>query len=168
VVLLVDAVDEANKADKASYEVDKANHACKAIVAYEAHEANETVKANEVDKTNEADKASKYCEARVTNRAEANKAIVFVKSPLLLPFSLTKYTAIFAEVTGSFGIHYNEFGGLKRGCLSTCSLMIQFLYIRSILKNIWRKYCSLGSQCNNQLEQVISNGGWSNLLDWLL
>jgi hypothetical protein len=36
----------------------------------------------------------------VTNKAEANKAVVFVKPPLLLPFYLTKYTAIFVEVKG--------------------------------------------------------------------
>jgi hypothetical protein len=52
----------------------------------------------------------------VTNKAEANKAIVFVELPLLLPFSLTKYTAIIAEVKGCFGINYIQHGVLKRGC----------------------------------------------------
>ncbi len=86
--------------------------------------------------------------------------------PMLLPFSLTKYTVIFAEVKRCFGINYNQLGGLKRGrCLSTCSLMIQFVCIESILKNIWSKYCSHRSQCINQLERVIANGDWSNSFD---
>jgi hypothetical protein len=129
------------------------------------------MKADEVDKTNEVDEAcmdieaNESSEARVTNKAEANKAGVSVKMPLLLPFSLTKYTAIFVEVKGCFGINYNQLGGLKRGCLSTCSLLIQFVCVESVLKNIWSKYCSLrSSQCINQLERVVANGGWSNFL----
>jgi hypothetical protein len=55
----------------------------------------------------------------VTNEAEANKVVVFVELALLLPLSLTKYTTIFAEAKGCFGILYNQLGGLKRGCLKT-------------------------------------------------
>jgi hypothetical protein len=72
-----------------------------------------------------------------TNKAEANKVVVFVQLPLLLPFFLTKYTTIFAEVKGCFGINFNQLGGLKRVCLSTCSLMIQFVCVsESIFKDI--------------------------------
>jgi hypothetical protein len=44
----------------------------------------------------------------VTDKAEDNEALVFVELLLLLPFSLTKYTAIFMEVKGCFGIYYNQ------------------------------------------------------------
>jgi hypothetical protein len=108
---VANAFNEANKADKVSYEAYMANEAGKAVAANEAH------KANEVNKTNEADKASKSCKARVTNKAEANKAIEFAKLPLVLTFSLAKYTTIFTEVKGCFGVYYNQLGGLKRGCL---------------------------------------------------
>ncbi len=47
---------------------------------------------------------------------------------LFLPFSLTKHSAIFAEVKGFFGINNNQLGSLKGGCLSPwCSLMIRFV-----------------------------------------
>jgi hypothetical protein len=46
---------------------------------------------------------------------------------LFLPFSLTKHSAIFAEVKGFFGINNNQLGSLKGGCLSPSSLMIQFV-----------------------------------------
>ena len=49
----------------------------------------------------------------MTDKAEANKAVVFVELPLLLPFSLTKYTAIFVEVKGCFRIFNNQLGGLN-------------------------------------------------------
>ncbi len=116
---------------------------------------------------------------------EADKASVSIELPMLLPFlsicrsmfdngvaivlylpfSLTKYSAIFTEVKGDFKIINNQLGRLKRGCLSPYSLMIQFVCIsESVFKNTWSKMCSLRSQCNNQLEQVVVNGGWSNLL----
>jgi hypothetical protein len=84
---------------------------------------------------------------------------VLVELPLLLPFSLTKYTSIFAEVKGCFGINNNQLGHLKRDCLSTCSLMTQFVCVsESIFKDIYSKKCSLGSQCINELERVVANG----------
>ncbi len=43
--------------------------------------------------------------------------------------------------------------------------MIQFICkSENIFKNIWSKKCSLRSQCTNQLERAVVNGGWSNLL----
>ncbi len=48
----------------------------------------------------------------MTDKAEANEVVVFVKLPVLHPFSLTKCTAIFAEVKEYFGIFNNQLGGL--------------------------------------------------------
>ncbi len=95
---------------------DKAN----ARVAKEAEladidESKESNYANEVKEANEANEV---------NIAESNEVGVSSKLLLLPPFSLTKYSAIFAEVKGSFEIYNNQLGGLKGGCLSPCSLMI--------------------------------------------
>ncbi len=84
------------------------------FAAYEeTNKADENVEVNEVDKTNEAVKARQSFEARVTNKAEANKSVVFVKLPVMHPFSLTKCTTIFTEVKGCLGIFNNLPGGLK-------------------------------------------------------
>ncbi len=77
----------------------------------------------------------------VANNTKADKvgdAGMTIETPILLPFSLTKHSAIFAEVKGSFEIFNNQLGGLKGGCLSPCSLMIRFVCgVRdSIFKNI--------------------------------
>jgi hypothetical protein len=55
------------------------------------------------DEVNEADKSDKADEAD-----EVDETDVFIKMPLLLPFSFTKYSAIFTEVKGSFGINNNQ------------------------------------------------------------
>jgi hypothetical protein len=39
----------------------------------------------------------------VADKAKANNAGVSVETPLSFPFSLTKHSAIFAEVKGCFG-----------------------------------------------------------------
>ncbi len=147
------------------------------VDAIYADKANAAAASDKVDLTIVADEVK-----------EANKASVSIELPMLLPFlsicrllfdngvaivlylpySLTKYSAIFTEVKGDFKIINNQLGHLKRGCLSPCSPMIQFVCVsESIFKNIWCKHCSLGSQCNNQLEQAVENGGWSNLLGFL-
>ena len=64
---------------------------------HEADEANEAGKTDEADEANEAN--------------EVDEAGVSIKMPLLLPFSLTKYPAIFAEVKGSFGVNNNQLLG---------------------------------------------------------
>ena len=46
---------------------------------------------------------------------------------LFVPFSLTKHSAIFAEVKGFFGINNNQLRSLTGGCLSPCSLVIPFV-----------------------------------------
>jgi hypothetical protein len=144
------------------------------VDAIYANKVNATAVADKVDLTIVADKVN-----------EANKASVSVELPMLLPFlsicrllfdkgiaivfylplSLTKYSAIFTEVKKDFEIINNQLGCLKKGCLSPYSLMIQFVCVsESVFKNIWSKTCSFRSQCNNQLEQVVVNGDWSNLL----
>ena len=59
-----------------------------------AIESNESNIANEVNKADKSD--------------EVDEAGVSIEMPLLLPFSLTKYSAIFTEVKGSFGINNNQ------------------------------------------------------------
>jgi hypothetical protein len=118
-----DVVNEANKADEAN----KANATNKANNANKAYEADDADKVIADDATNEAVKANEFRaadKADVNNQANANKVGVSVELPLLLPFSLTKYSAIFAEVKGCFGINNNQLESLKGGCLSPRSLMI--------------------------------------------
>jgi hypothetical protein len=110
----------ANKANAAD-EADNANN------AYEADNADKVIAA---DATNEAFKANKFRaadKADVNDQANANKVGAFIKLPLLLPFSLTKYSVIFAEVKECFGINNNQHGKLKGGCLCPHSLMIQIV-----------------------------------------
>ena len=42
---------------------------------------------------------------KANNKAVGNSTGVSIEMPLLLPFSLAKYSAIFAEVKRSFGIY---------------------------------------------------------------
>jgi hypothetical protein len=145
-------------------EVD-AIYANKANSAAVADKIDLTIVANEVK---EADKASVSIELPMLLPFLSICRLLFdngVAIFLYLPFSLTKYSAIFTEVKRDFEIINNQLGCLKRGCLSPYTLMIQFVCVsESIFKNIWSKMCSVRSQCNNQLEQVVVNGGWSNLL----
>ena len=70
--------------------------------------------ANVVDET----KANEAGLTNVTNKANyVDKAGVFIKMPLLLLFSLTKFSAIFAEVKEFFGINNNQLGSWN-----SCSL----------------------------------------------
>jgi hypothetical protein len=134
--------DEADMAIEANWahEFDKLNEANKAVAAVASNVA------NAVDEANLADKA------RVTNKAEANEVIVFVKSPVLHPFSHTKCTAIFAEVKGCFGIFNNQLGGLTCWIILLCSLRNQEK--TSVAKNVLsRKDPSNGR--NNQLKREV-------------
>ena len=65
-----------------------------------AIESDESDVADEVDKADKSDKADEA--------DEVDEAGVSIEMPLLLPFSLTKYSAIFTEVKGSFGINNNQ------------------------------------------------------------
>jgi hypothetical protein len=155
-----DEADDANDAVEAVEAVEaKVNEANNAIEAVEADEASVPNEASVVDKADasvadkadarvadeaeladidESEKSDYANEVKEADEAESNEVGVSVELPLLLPFSLTKYSAIFAEVKGSFEIYNNQLGGLKGGCLSPCSLMIRFVCgIRdSIFKNI--------------------------------
>ena len=116
----------------------------------EADDANEAIDADEA----KADKADAVkAEASVTDEAEVRVAdevvltndadvidevgtaddsimidkVVLGLLTLFVPFSLTKHSAIFAEVKGFFGINNNQLGSLKGSCLSPCSRMIRFV-----------------------------------------
>ena len=65
-----------------------------------AIESDESDVADEVDEADKSDKADEVDEVDETG--------VSIEMPLLLPFSLTKYSAIFTEVKGSFGINNNQ------------------------------------------------------------
>jgi hypothetical protein len=71
----------------------------------------------------------------VTNKDEANKAILFVKMLVLHPFSLTKCTTIFAEVKGCFGIFNNQLGGLN--CLIVLNKIQQEILCIQCCHNYW-------------------------------
>jgi hypothetical protein len=161
----LDELDEANEANATNKavvsnvvnEANKANEADKAIATNEANNADEAYKADDADKviaanaTNKAIKTNEFRaadKADVNNQANAKKVGVSVELPLLFPFSLTKYSAIFMEVKGCFGINHNQLGSLKGGCLSLCSLMIRFVNMASkINDNQFRHGCSL-SKCH--------------------
>ena len=63
-------------------------------------------KANVMDKTTVVDKAV-WAEAdeSVAEEIEGHVSVVWVDDDLVVPFSLTKYSAIFADVKESFGIY---------------------------------------------------------------
>ncbi len=63
-------------------------------MADDAHKADKAAKAKEVNKANWVNKTDE------ANKASANEVGESIASLLLLPFSLTKYTAIFAKVKG--------------------------------------------------------------------
>ncbi len=98
-------VDKAKATDEADQA--KANEADKA----KANEAGEAIAVNRaiaVDRANMANKANEASLAKA-NKSLADGGIAVVvkysgKLLTLLPFSLTKYSAIFAEVKGYFGI----------------------------------------------------------------
>jgi hypothetical protein len=168
-----EAVDEA-EADEANDEVNKPNEAGKAkaneAVKIEADEADMAIEADwayEFDELNEAnkavaavasnvadaiDEANLANKARVTDKAEANEVIVFVKLPVLHPFSLTKYTVIFAEVKGCFGIFNNQLGGLTCWIILLCSLRNQEK--TSVAKNVLSRKDPLNGR-NNQLKREV-------------
>jgi hypothetical protein len=102
---------EANEAN-----ADEAEDVDKAIVVVKA-KAKEAFVANEADVANKANEANKADKAVDCNEAKVNEAnfqqlqvisVVFVDDgyaislDYLFPFSLTKYSAIFAEVKGYF------------------------------------------------------------------
>ncbi len=91
------------KADEADAEANEADDA-EAKLA----EANEIVEAAEADASDEAIESDKSGEAD-----EVDEAGVFIETPLLLSFSLTKFFAIFSEVKGSFGVNNNQLLGFE-------------------------------------------------------
>ena len=132
-----------NEADDANEATDMINEADDANEAIDADEA----KADKADAVKAEASVTDEAEARVadevvlTNDADAidevgtaddsimiDKVVLGLLTLFLLPFSLPKHSAIFAEVKGFFGINNNQLGSLKGGCLSPCSLMIRFVF----------------------------------------
>ncbi len=109
--------DEATNTDEA--EANEANEA-------EANEANESDYADEVDEANEANEAHETIVAD-----DANGAVLY-------SLIKTKYSAIFAEVKGYFGITAPD---NQHGRRSLCSLRSEYRY-----------------QLDNQLEVVVEKG----------
>ena len=74
--------------------------------ADDADEVNEAIALDKAVEANKADKSNEVNKAVAAN--EADEAYEAIEMPMLLPFSLTKYPAIFAEVKGSFGVNNNQ------------------------------------------------------------
>ena len=66
------------------------------VCGLQINEIGAAIESDESDVADEVDEADKSDEG------------VSIEMPLLLPFSLTKYSAIFTEVKGSFGINNNQ------------------------------------------------------------
>ena len=66
------------------------------VCGLQIDEIGAAIESDESDVADEVDEADKSDEG------------VSIEMPLLLPFSLTKYSAIFTEVKGSFGINNNQ------------------------------------------------------------
>jgi hypothetical protein len=106
--LRVDETDEAIGIDEI-VEIDKANVIVKIVSANEAIAIDRAIAVNRANMANKANEAS-LAEA---NELLANGSIAVVVKYLsklltLLPFSLTKYFEIFAEVEGYFGLIFNN------------------------------------------------------------
>ena len=102
---MTDVADKANEDNEAiateDAKLDEADEANEIVKAAEADDSDEVIKSDESDDADEVDEADKV-----------DKTGVSIGMPLLLfPFSLTKYSAIFAEVKGSFGVNNNQLLG---------------------------------------------------------
>ena len=67
------------------------------VLGLQIDEIGAAIESDKSDVADEVDEADKSDEASVS-----------IEMPLLLPFPLTKYSAIFTEVKGSFGINNNQ------------------------------------------------------------
>ncbi len=77
----------------------------------ESDDADEVDEANQTDEADEADEADEVDETGVSIEMpllEVDEAGLSIEMPLSFPFSLTKYSAIFAEVKGSFEVNNNQ------------------------------------------------------------
>jgi hypothetical protein len=119
---------DADEADEAkATEADEANKADEADLPYKAIDATEADKAKATE-ANEADEAEAIDAAIVLFFIIANIVIVIPRSPLdkdiiIILYSLTKYSAVFAKRKGYFGIMISDNQrGIGRRCL--CFLKI--------------------------------------------
>ena len=136
--------DEANEVDEADA---KANDSVEAIVTEEIEAnvideiiaADEAIVIDEVIAVDEAILDDAANEAIVVDAAnEANEAFVVDNANGAVLYSLTKYSAIFAEVKGYFGITASD---NQLGQRSSCSLRSKNRY-----------------QLDNQLEVIVEKG----------
>jgi hypothetical protein len=128
----------------AEFDINKANVIVEIVLADKAIAVDRAVAVNRANMANEADEAS----LAEDNESLANGGIAVVVKYLgklltLLPISLTKYSAIFAEVKGYFGISIkdNQLGGgaLWSNSISVCECW----------EVDWSKSCSLRNRYLN-------------------
>ena len=67
---------------------------------------------------------------------EVDEAGVSIEMPLLLPFSLTKYSAIFSEVKGSFGVNNNQLLGFEAAVDNVLGRLIDGIEINNQLGTV--------------------------------
>jgi hypothetical protein len=155
-------VDEADLANEAA-EADEPDLADKATDATEADRANKADMVS-VSKANETDKANKAIATDVTNATNkadlTNNAIIADNADGAILYSLTKYSAIFTEVKGYFGITAlnNQLG--RR---SSCSLRSKTWYqLDNQLEVVVEKGLVWSSKhgSNNQLGECVAEIGW--------
>jgi hypothetical protein len=108
--------NETNDADEANMAIEANKSKASGVVA--ADVADIVVLTIVVDKVKEANKASLSIELPLLLPFLSNCRSLFdngVPIVIYLPFSLTKYSAIFADVKEDFKIITNQLGRLKRG-----------------------------------------------------
>ena len=118
---MTDVADKANEDNEAiateDAKLDEADEANEIVEAAEADDSDEVIKSDESDDADEVDEADKVDKTGVSIGMplllEVDEAGVSIEMPLLFPFSLTKYSAIFAEVKGSFGVNNNQLLGFE-------------------------------------------------------
>jgi len=152
-------IDAANKAIVAN----EANEADKAIVANEADDSDDDAdranvgaadKAIVIDENIETNKASVADKNGTTNKADKFSLdgssviiyfiVIYFSFELLILYSLTKYSAIFAEVKGYFGITTpnNQIGPMSLCFLKSNNQL-------ECLESSWSNLCSLRNQDQN-------------------
>ena len=103
---VADEATETDEADAIDEEIGAADDSImidEVVCGLQINEIGAAIESDESDVADEVDEADKSDKAD-----EVDEAGVSIEMPLLLPFSLTKYSAFFMEVKGSFGINNNQ------------------------------------------------------------
>ncbi len=136
--------DAADKSDNAIL-IDAANEA---IVANKANESNEAIVIVEAIEANKASVVNKVGAANKANKLPLDGGnviiyfiVIYFSFGLLILYSLTKYSAIFAEVKGYFGITApgNQLGPMSSFFFKSNNQL-------ECLESGWSKLCSLRNQ----------------------